>query len=629
MFLGDLVDRGPNSPGVLRLVMSMVHDGVALCVPGNHDVKLQRKLAGRKVTVAHGLAETLAQLDAEPEAFGKQVHDFLDSLISHYVLDEGRLVVAHAGLKAAMQGRASGKVREFCLYGETTGETDEFGLPVRHNWAADYRGQAMVIYGHTPVPEPAWLNQTINIDTGCAFGGQLTALRYPERELVSVPAKRTYAEPARPFLPEPAAGDTTAQQQVDDVLDLADVFGKRVIDTRLSPAITIREQHSAAALEVMSRFAADPRWLIHLPPTMSPCETSQREDYLEHPDEAFAYYRNHAVPRVICQQKHMGSRAIVVVCQDAAAAKRRFGVGGDSAGIIYTRTGRPFFPEADGIEAALLDCVRQAATGAKLWDALQSDWLCLDCELMPWSAKAQELLRSQYAAVGSAGGHALAETVEVLEQASQRSAEATSLLERYRGRHDHLARYTEAYRQYCWPVASVDDLRLAPFHLLASEGAVHTNRDHDWHMAMARRLAAADGQVLMATDHRIVDLTDQAGVDDAVAWWTTLTETGGEGMVVKPMEFIARHRRRLLQPAIKCRGREYLRIIYGPEYLEPEHLTRLRRRNLKHKRGLALREFALGLDALERFVQRAPLRRVHECVFGVLALESEPVDPRL
>ena len=127
---------------------------------------------------------------------------FLDGLVSHYVLDDGKLVVAHAGMKEEMQGRGSGKVRDFALYGETTGETDEFGLPVRYDWAAEYRGTAMVVYGHTPVPEPEWLNRTINIDTGCVFGGKLTALRYPERELVSRPGRaRPTAEPARPFLP--------------------------------------------------------------------------------------------------------------------------------------------------------------------------------------------------------------------------------------------------------------------------------------------------------------------------------------------------------------------------------------------------------------------------------------------
>ncbi len=633
VFVGDLVDRGPRVLDTLRLVMGMVRHGSALCVPGNHDIKLMRKLRGKNVRITHGLADTLAELDALPteqrEALSRQVADFIDELVSHYVLDDGRLVVAHAGLKEEMQGRGSGKVREFCLYGETTGETDEFGLPVRCNWAAEYRGQAMVVYGHTPVPHAQWLNHTINIDTGCVFGGKLTAMKYPERELIEVPAKRMYAEPARPFLPSPAStAELSAQHQLDDVLDLADVFGKRIISTRLAHNITIREENSAAALEVMSRFAVNPKWLIYLPPTMSPCETSRREGWLEHPDEALLYYRNQGVPRAICQQKHMGSRAVVIICRSEQAVRDRFGIENEGIGIIYTRTGRRFFNQPD-VEAQLLDRVRAAADRAGIWDELATDWLCLDCELMPWSAKAQELLRGQYAPVGSAGRHAIATAVSLLEATAARLGEAAALLDTYRQRQSMVEGYINAYRQYCWPVESITDLKLAPFHLLASEGHVHIDRDHAWHMEIAQRLARTDEPVLMATANRAVDLTDEQSMAGAVAWWESLTAAGGEGMVVKPMDFIARGGREPAQPAVKCRGREYLRIIYGPEYTAPANLERLRSRGLGRKRSLAQREFALGIEGLERFVRREPLRRAHECVFGVLALESEPVDPRL
>lgn len=208
------MDRGPDSPGVLRLVMGMLAAGTALCVPGNHDTKLLRTLRGRDVQVSHGLAETLAQLEVEAEPFRMAVAAFIDGLISHYVLDDGKLVVAHAGMKQEMQGRGSGRVREFALYGETTGETDAFGLPVRYTWAAVYRGPAMVVYGHTPVPTPEWLNRTITIATGCVFGGQLTALRYPERELVAVPARHTYAEPVRPFLLPAEDAEVSAPSQL-------------------------------------------------------------------------------------------------------------------------------------------------------------------------------------------------------------------------------------------------------------------------------------------------------------------------------------------------------------------------------------------------------------------------------
>jgi protein phosphatase len=599
-------------------------------VPGNHDLKLVKKLRGRDVQVAHGLAESLAQLERESSEFRDRVASFLDDLVSHYVLDGGRLVVAHAGMKEEMQGRGSGRVRDFALYGETTGETDEFGLPVRYNWAAEYRGQASVVYGHTPVPEPEWLNRTVNIDTGCVFGGRLTALRWPEREFVSVTAKATYAQPARPFPPErDAAPALSTQQREDDVLDLADVSGKRIVTTRLHHTVTIREENATAALEVMSRFAANPKWLAYLPPTMSPSETTTREGYLEYPAEAFAYFRTNGVPKVICEEKHMGSRAVVVICRDASVARRRFGVTDDETGIITTRTGRRFFDDC-ATERELLDLVSNAIERSGAWDRLGTDWMILDCELMPWSAKAQDLIRNQYAAVSAAAGGALPESVAVVRAAASRGLEVHPLLERIEQREALVARYSAAYRRYSWPVSSVKDLRLAPFHVLATAGAVHADQDHLWHMEHARAICDADERrVLFTTAHRVVDLTDGTSEAEATSWWEEMTDKGGEGMVVKPLSFVARSRRGLLQPAVKCRGREYLRIIYGPEYTLQENLARLRSRGLGRKRSLALREFALGVEGLERFVRREPLRRVHECVFGVLALESEPVDPRL
>ena len=422
VFVGDLVDRGPRILDAVRLVRNMVYLGSALCVPGNHDMKLMKALRGKNVQVTHGLADTLAELDALPAesggVFRTELADFLDGLVSHYVLDDGDLVVAHAGMKQEMQGRGSARVRDFALYGETTGETDEFGLPVRFDWASEYRGHAMVVYGHTPVPEPEWLNRTVNIDTGCVFGGRLTALRYPEKEFVSVPAARTYCEPVRPFLPaEQQAPALSAQQAHDEVLDAEDVLGKRIIPTRLRGNVTIREENAAAALEVMSRFAADPRWLIYLPPTMSPCETSGEPGLLEHPAEAFAYYRNEGVPRVVCEEKHMGSRAVVIACRDERAARERFGVAEGEPGIVFTRTGRRFFNDQD-LERRFLARVCAALTASDLWGRLETTWALLDAELMPWSAKAQELLRTQYAAVGAAGLASLPRAVAVLEQAA-------------------------------------------------------------------------------------------------------------------------------------------------------------------------------------------------------------------
>lgn len=628
VFVGDYVDRGPASPAVLKLVMSMVADGAAIALPGNHDDKLARWMAGRKVRIAHGLQDTIDQLEGEPEQFKRDAQDFLKGLVSHAVLDGGDLVVAHAGLLEQYHGRSSGRVRDFALYGATTGEIDADGLPTRLPWARDYRGHAAVIYGHTPVSEPAWENNTLNIDTGAVFGGKLTALRWPERELVSVPARATYCEPSRPFL------QTGAAVPVDEVrpaflLDLGDVAGKRIVRTSLMNNVTIREENATAAIEVMSRFAMDPRWLVYLPPTMAPTATSELPGLLEHPREAFAEYAKAGVSEVVCEEKHMGSRAVVVVCRDEETARERFGVDTGETGAIYTRTGRPFFDDAATTEAAL-SRVRGTIGLAGLWDELETSWLVLDCELLPWSAKAGGLIRSQYASVGAAARTGLAASAEVLAQAAARGLEVGDLQRGVAERAELVDRYSAAYRAYVWPVAGIEDLRLAPFHVLASDGGVHTGRPHDWHLGLIDRLVDADPDWFRRTGRRFVRLADERSVANAVAWWEQLTGDGGEGMVVKPSGFVARAANdSLIQPGIKCRGPEYLRIIYGPEYTAPSQIGRLRRRNLGRKRGLALREFSLGVEGLERFVRKEPLYRVHECTFAVLALESEAVDPRL
>jgi hypothetical protein len=314
----------------------MVASGAAFCVPGNHDVKLIRWLHGRNVKLTHGLAESAAQLGQESPRFRERMKAFLDGLVSHLWLDGGRLVVAHAGIKEDMIGRSSGAVREFCLYGETTGETDEFGLPIR---LRPY-----------PVVDAEWLNNTICLDTGCVFGGKLTAPRWPEKELVDVPAAKVYAGPVRPL---------------------------------------------------------------------------------------------------------------------GAAA-----TGGLS--------------------------LQQAMTEAGFWERHAAGWALLDAEIMPWSAKAQSLIREQRTATGTAETAGLSRSVALLQQAADRDPLLAPLLQPFEGRSERAATYTQAYRRYRWPVASLDDYRIAPFHLLATEGAVHMDKDHLWHMTEVARLAAAGSVAAMA-----------------------------------------------------------------------------------------------------------------------------------
>ncbi|MFE6041976.1 polynucleotide kinase-phosphatase [Streptomyces sp. NPDC056452] len=626
VFVGDLVDRGPDSPGVLRRVMSMVSAGNALCVPGNHENKLGRYLKGRQVQVRYGLAETIEQLereDAKDPEFRERVKEFIDGLVSHYVLDGGKLVVCHAGLPEKYHGRTSGRVRSHALYGDTTGETDEFGLPVRYPWAEDYRGGAAVVYGHTPVPTTSWVNNTLCLDTGAVFGGKMTALRWPEREIVDVPAEQVWYEPVKPLTTEAPGG------REGRPLDLADVQGRRIVETRHMGRIAVREENAAAALEVMSRFAVDPRLLAYLPPTMAPTATSHEEGFLEHPAEAFAQYRADGVTKVVCEEKHMGSRAVALVCRDADTARERFGADGPT-GALHTRTGRPFLDDV-ALTEVILGRLRTAVTAAGLWEEWDTDWVLLDAELMPWSLKAAGLLRSQYAAVGAASGAVLPVAGEALAAAAARGVDVGALAGRQQERAADAAAFTEAYRRYCWSTEGLDGVRLAPFQILAVQGRSLASVPHDEQLAWLDRLVEHDPTGLLQVTRRlVVDTGDEESVRSGVDWWLEMTGRGGEGMVVKPLGALVRDAKgRLVQPGIKVRGREYLRIIYGPEYTRPENLDRLRSRFLGHKRSLALREYALGLEALDRLADGEPLWRIHEAVFAVLALESEPVDPRL
>jgi len=633
VFLGDLVDRGPDSVGALKIVLDLVETGRAFWLPGNHDDKFYRHLKGNRVRISHGLADTIQQLEALAEAERQALIEHYTRhyrrLVDHFILDDGKLAVAHAGMKAEFQGRIGGRVRSFALYGETTGEIDEFGLPVRANWAADYHGKALVAYGHTPTPEAEFIGNTINLDQGCVFGGKLSALRYPEREIVSVPALQTYYQPAKPFLPE-SEKVQPLETEMSGWLDLEDVIDKRAIETRLMGRLTIYADHAAAALEVMSRFAIDPRWLIYLPPTMSPCETAKEPGYLEYPTESFGYYRHLGVPRVICEEKHMGSRGILILCRDEAVGEKRFGL--KRLGVCYTRTGRPFFEPENWAQQIFARLVNALST-AGIWENWQTNWLALDCEIMPWNLKAQGLLAEQYLPTAEAGHAALTATQSALEQAIARGLRSEALdLAALRAQASSslaaLARYQQTLAGYLWEVAEIDKIAIAPFHLLATEGKTYFDRDHLWHLETLSALAEADS-LFRRTKFRAVDVLDEQAMQAATAWWKELTEVGAEGMVVKPYSFIVRDKNGLTQPALKCRGKDYLRIIYGPEYLREENLTRLRQRGLGKKRSLALREFSLGVESLERFIRKESLRRVHECVFGVLALESEPVDPRL
>lgn len=288
----------------------------------------------------------------------------------------------------------------------------------------------------------------------------------------------------------------------------------------------------------------------------------------------------------------MGSRAVVIVCKDESTVKSRFGLENEGVGVCYTRTGRRFFNDTT-LEADFLAQIQNTLTERGFWQKFDTDWVCLDCELMPWSAKAQALLQNQYAAVGASASAALKDVVSVLTQTLERQQEALPLLEKYQECQTMTEQYITAYRQYCWEVKSVFDYKLAPFHLLATEGKIYFDKDHVWHLEQLGAFCGGENNILMKTAYQIIDLANDDSVKKGIEWWETLTGQGGEGMVVKPFQFINTSGKGVVQPAIKIRGRDYLRIIYGLEYTAPENMIRLKSRGLSIKRSLASREFAL------------------------------------
>lgn len=639
VFLGDLCDRGNQNVEALKIVLSMVEHGHALWCPGNHDRKLARVLRGVGASgnfSKYGIGKTLEELlvlskrvaedelspDTSPadNALAQRFLKVFDTLPDHYVLDGGRLVVAHAGLTEKYHGRVGKDVMEAALYGvEKDGKTqDADKMPEREDWAASYKGRAVVVYGHNHVQRAIWRNNTICIDTDCVQGGELTALRYPERELVAVKAKACYyGEPRNAGrVPEP------------EPLEISSFFGERTLQA-VGSFIRVSREQMEAGIEATTCHAIDPRRLIYIPPTMSPCESSAKPDLLEHTDEALAYYRSKGLNHVVLQEKHMGSRACLLLCRDEGVANRWFGAS--FLGDCWTRTGRRFF---DGnIHTQVIAEAHRLAYSGGLFDS--REWALLDCEIMPWNLKAAGLLVKQYAATGTALSRVSRAMIDAAKNLGDRIGwnETT-------GRHndpcikmDTDARdFITSYRNHCQPMRGLSDVRIAPFHLLADDLKVYEDHDNTIRNDLVPLMPPIDVQntptgLFVPTQSLCINIGD---MDAASEFFDRVTSVGGEGVVVKPTTgLLPGEANQRIQPAIKVRGKDYLRIIYGPHYLWPEHLERLKKRGVDRKRRLAAQQAALGLEALRRFVGCAPIASVHECIIGILGLDSESLDPRL
>jgi polynucleotide kinase-phosphatase len=624
--LGDVLSRGPRSIETLQFFQKHVAAGHAYMIDSNHGWKIARWLDGKNVKLAHGDENVAAEFEVYETKFGKdeserlkqQIKDLLLEAKSHYIIQKNgvnTVVAVHAGIKDHYIGKESPRISDFCRYGDTDG-LDENGKPIRKDWSASHKSNELILWGHDPKPQPLMVNNSLNIDQGVVFGGSLTAYRYPERQLVSVKAKQDYANvpdnPLREWESKRLAPPNIAKF-LEGYSVLTEQYGE----------IAIYADGVKPALDDISHFTLPLEELVYIPPTMSPTpKPSRLEGYLEHPAEAFEYYQANGVEAMVVEKKHMGSRGILFLFKDKAVAKEY--IGRETLGTIYTRTGRAFFqPE---LEKQIVSVLNADLVKNGYFDKYNTDFVLLDAEILPWNLKAKELILNQYAHVGEMAQLDRNKLKAQLQKAYENGKDVLGWLEENDTKIENAAIFNEVYQKYCWDTEGLEGIQIAPFHTLAHSSESFFQQPHTWHMEKNKEFSGIS-RLFVETEYLVV--SDEASMLAAIEWWKEMTEEGHEGFVVKPESFVTRDRGKLLQPAIKVRGRKYLHIIYGMDYLLPENLVRLKQRNIGKKQRNALKEFSLGIEAVSRFVNRESLERVHECVLGIMALEAEPIDPRL
>ncbi|MBM4761304.1 polynucleotide kinase-phosphatase [Bacillus sp. B15-48] len=623
--VGDVMSRGPRSLDCMIFFKRHVDANLCLMIDSNHGWKVARWLDGRKVTLSHGDEKVAAEFEQYQQQFGeeetnqlkRELKDFLLNAPSHYVfLKNGvRVVVAaHAGIKDNYIGKQSHAISDFCRYGDTDG-VDERGKPIRKDWYAHHERKELIIWGHDPKPQALLMNNTLNIDQGVVFGGMLTGFRYPERTFFSVKAKQDYSETTD----NPIAEWKSKRLNPPNIARF--INGYSVL-TEQYGEINTHNSVVKAAIDSISHYTVPIEELIYIPPTMSPTpEPSKLPDYLEHPQEAFDYYRSHGVETMVVEKKHMGSRGILLLFKNKEAAVQY--VGRPTLGAIYTRKGRPFFSKET--EQQIIDKIVQDLQC--YFYEQKTDYVLLDAEILPWNVKAKELISTQYAHVGEAALLHRLKLIEKLQEAQKEGREVGSWLDELYTKAQNVNVFREVFQKYCWNTNGMDGIQIAPFHLLAHSNQTFFDKSHIWHMEKNREFSSLS-ELFIPTEFMVVK--DQESMEQAINWWSEMTKVGHEGFVVKPEQFISRNQKgQLLQPAIKVRGRNYLHIIYGIDYLLPENLERLKKRSVGKKQRHALMEFALGIEGIKRFVTKDSLERIHECVLATLALEEEAVDPRL
>lgn len=624
--IGDIMSRGPKSLQTMEFFLQHVNAGLAYMIDSNHGWKIARWLDGRNVTLTHGDELVEEEFREYEEKFGanklqalkQEVKQLLLNAPSHYVLIKNgvpTLVCTHAGIKDEFIGKQSYEISDYCRYGAHDGLNDE-GKPIRKDWTVNHRNNMLIVWGHDPKPKPLIVNNTINIDQGAVFGGELTAFRYPEKEFVSVKANRDYSDgKTNPFI-------ELEKKRLSPPNIGKFLHGYSVLTEHLGE-VRIPKEYVIPSIDKVSHVTVPIEELVYIPPTMSPSPTpSSLDNYLEHPREVIDYFRNMGIGRMVAEKKHMGSRGILYLFKDKKAGLHY--VGRETLGVIYSRSGRRFFDEV--MEEQILERINKALIANNYFSKHNTEFLLLDAEIMPWNLKAKELIRNQYAHVAENAILDRRILYDKLKNTINSNKELQFWLNEVEEQLNNAHVFKKVFQQYCWDINEIDNIQIAPFHVLAHSNETFFEMSHTWHMEMNQKFSEMD-PIFVATEYKVI--SDVKSEEEVIRWWEVMTNEGHEGIVIKPDSFIPRSKGRLVQPAIKVRGRKYLHIIYGMDYLNPTNLKRLKQRNVGKKQKLALREFSLGLEGIQRLVNGESIERVHECVLATLAMESDPVDPRL
>lgn len=402
----------------------------------------------------------------------------------------------------------------------------------------------------------------------------------------------------------------------------------KMVETEVMGNLPVPLTEYMTAVDVVNQIPIHPKRLIYQPPTMCFPVTSEQEGFLEHPSDIFAYYKKVGVQSVICEQKHMGGRVTLLVCKQTQVAKKRFALpDGQRSSCLYRVK-----PDASAYEflqwehelrsKGLFKHLESVIDASGIWESIEANWLLLDCELMPWAISNEPIqgVTELYTGLAAVGLESLEITIETLKGLSKTNDIAHTLVSSLSEDHNNLLSYRDVYRNYCKPVSKLEDIQVAPFHILASDKGLYTHASHEWHLKIAEILSEKDPlDVIQKTEHIYVDLSSEKEQEEAIEWWTELTHAGVEGMVIKPLHFTEFNNDALVQPAIKCRGKDYIRMVYGPNYLN--HLDALRQRVTTTKERLAFFEFALGTEGLKRLIDQKPTSQVLECFIATLALE--------